>query len=166
MTHLSLIGNPRWSDVVEDETGGRRSEGVKDSLPLTKARGISNLSHEGYIPVSEKLQTTLEGIDLLGLAPKTAGSSNLDSLGFQDIQACLASGEDWGQPSRDNRGGRGYGAYRGGRGRGGRGYHALPNQSERRGNPTEVASQRPAKTWAEVAATPKRSQVKLRSKCY
>lgn len=96
MTHLSLIGNPRWSDVVEDETGGRRSEGVKDSLPLTKARGISNLSHEGYIPVSEKLQTTLEGIDLLGLAPQTAGSSNLDSLGFQDIQARLASGEDWG----------------------------------------------------------------------
>lgn len=46
-TPLSLIGNPRWSDVVEDETVGRRSEGVKDSLPLTKARGISNLSHEG-----------------------------------------------------------------------------------------------------------------------
>lgn len=161
-TFLSHIGNQRWSDVVEDEPVGHCSEEVTDGSPLLKVGGLSSPSHEGYLPVSEKLQTCLEGMDLSGLAPQTAGSSNPVSFGFQDTQVRMVSGEDRGQPSRDNRGGRGYGAYRGGCGRGGRGYNAPPNQSERRGNPTEAASHRPAKAWAEVATAPSRSPIKLR----
>lgn len=58
------------------------------------------------------------------------------------------------QPTRRDRGGRGHGAYRGGRGREGRG-----NLGEGGRNPN-VASL--PKTWAEVVNIPSRSPVKLR----
>ncbi|KAF5959935.1 hypothetical protein HYC85_001144 [Camellia sinensis] len=71
------------------------SMGVKDSLPLTRNRRIFAPSHEAIIPGNDKVT--------------------------DDIQVRLVDDEVRVQPTRGERSGRGYGAYRGGRGRGGRG---------------------------------------------
>ncbi|XP_028101785.1 uncharacterized protein LOC114301078 isoform X2 [Camellia sinensis] len=104
------------------------SMGVKDSLPLTRNRRIFAPSHEAIIPGNDKVT--------------------------DDIQVRLVDDEVRVQPTRGERSGRGYGAYRGGRGRGGRG-----NLGEGGRNPNVTSLQ---KTWAEVANISSRSPIELR----
>ncbi|KAL7176506.1 hypothetical protein ACSBR2_029938 [Camellia fascicularis] len=94
-TPRSQIGHLRWSEVVDEGTEVKRFDGVKDSLPLTRNRGISAPSHKGIIPDSDKVSDV--------------------------IPVRLVDDEVQVQPTRGDRGGRGHGAYRGGRGREGRG---------------------------------------------
>lgn len=89
---------------------------------------------------------------------KATSSSCPETLGLPDFHVCLLDKENQGQPSRGDRGGRGYGAYRGGRGRGGRGHNHLGHFDE---GTNSSAPQWPAKSWAEVANMPSRSLIKL-----
>lgn len=80
---------------MDEGTEAKRFDGVKDSLPLTRNRGISVPSHEGIIPGSDKVT--------------------------DDFQVRLVDDEVRVQPTKGERSGKGYGAYLGDRGRGGRG---------------------------------------------
>lgn len=103
--------------MVEEGIEINRFEGAQDSLPLTRIRGLSQLSLDGSKLDSDIVMTNLEGLDL----SQGTTSSCPDALGLQDVGVSLVDEVDRGQSSRGDHGGRGHGAYRGGRGRGGRG---------------------------------------------
>ncbi|CAL5431085.1 unnamed protein product [Camellia sinensis] len=138
-TPPSQIGNMSWGNLVEEGIESQRFEGVKDNIQM-----------------GDKVKTSLEGM----VFTQDPSTSCPETLGLRDLQVRLVDKEDRGLPSRGDWVGPGYGSYRGGRGRGGRGYH-LPDHSVA-GNPVQSTSQKPVKTWADVANIPSRSHIKLR----